>query len=76
MWRAARTAHAATPSSPSLAADIAWQNKTVIYNLLFKAVAEATLTIAADPKHLGVRIGITAVLHTWGSVMTHIRTSI
>ena len=39
--------------------------------LLFKAAAEATLTIAADPKHLGARIGITAVLHTWGSAMTH-----
>ena len=43
----------------------------MIYDLLFKAAAEATLTIAADPKHLGARIGITAVLHTWGSAMTH-----
>jgi len=43
----------------------------VIYDLLFKAAAEATLTIAADPKHLGARIGITAVLHSWGSAMTH-----
>ena len=42
-----------------------------IYDLLFKAAAEATLTIAADPKHLGARIGITAVLHSWGSAMTH-----
>ena len=42
-----------------------------IYDLLFKAAAETTLTIAADPKHLGARIGITAVLHTWGSAMTH-----
>jgi hypothetical protein len=56
---------------PGPIADIAHQNKTVIYNLLFKAAAEATLTIAADPKHLGARIGITAVLHTWGSAMTH-----
>ncbi len=56
---------------PGRIADIAHQNKTVIYNLLFKAAAEAALTIAADPQHLGARIGITAVLHTWGSAMTH-----
>ncbi len=56
---------------PSQIADIAYQNKRVIYAILFKASAEATLTIAADPKHLGARIGITAVLHTWGSAMTH-----
>ena len=43
----------------------------MIYDLLFKAAAEATLTIAADPRHLGARIGITAVLHSWGSAMTH-----
>src|SRR5215471_13185694 len=49
---------------------IAYQNKAVIYNLLFKASAETMLTIAADPKHLGARIGITAVLHSWGSAMT------
>jgi len=42
----------------------------VIYDLLFKASSETMLTIAADPKHLGARIGITAVLHTWGSAMT------
>src|SRR6476469_5658333 len=41
------------------------------YDLLFKASSEAVLTIAADPEHLGARIGITAVLHTWGSTMTH-----
>ena len=52
-------------------ADIAYQNKAVIYDLLFKASAETMLTIAADPKHLGARIGITAVLHTWGSALTH-----
>ena len=55
---------------PAEVAEIAYQNKAVIYDLLFKA-AEATLTIAADPKHLGARIGITAVLHSWGSAMTH-----
>ena len=56
---------------PKSIADIAYQNKRVIYDLLFKASAEAMLTIAADPKHLGARIGITSVLHSWGSAMTH-----
>ena len=56
---------------PKRVADIAYQNKRVIYDLLFKASAETMLTIAADPKHLGARIGFTAVLHTWGSAMTH-----
>ena len=55
---------------PSPIGDIAYQNKAVIYTLLFKASAETMLTIAADPKRLGARIGITAVLHTWGSAMT------
>lgn len=56
---------------PAEIAVIAFQNKALIYDLLFKAAAETMLTIAADPKHLGARIGITAVLHTWGSAMTH-----
>ncbi len=56
---------------PSEIGDIAYQNKAVIYDLLFKASAETMLTIAADPRHLGARIGITSVLHTWGSAMTH-----
>src|SRR5882724_1876239 len=56
---------------PSQLRGIAYQNKRVVYDLLFKAAAEATLTIAADAKHLGARIVITAVLHTWGSAMTH-----
>ena len=56
---------------PARIADIAYQNKAVIYDLLFKASSEAVLTIAADPKHMGATIGITAVLHTWGSTMTH-----
>ena len=55
---------------PGQIADIAYQNKAVVYDLLFKASAETVLTIAADPKRLGARIGITAVLHTWGSTMT------
>jgi len=49
---------------------IAYQNKDAIYALLFKAASDTMLTIAADPKHLGAKIGITAVLHTWGSAMT------
>lgn len=56
---------------PSAISDIAYQNKRVIYGLLLKASAEAMLTIAADPKHLGAKIAITSVLHTWGSAMTH-----
>ena len=50
---------------------VAYQNKAVIYDLLFKASAQTLLTIAADPKRLGVKIGFTSVLHTWGSAMTH-----
>jgi hypothetical protein len=56
---------------PAALRDIAYQNKRVVYDLLMKASAETTLTIAADPKRLGAKIGITAVLHTWGSAMTH-----
>jgi len=56
---------------PAPIGDIAYQNKAAIYDILFKASAETMITIAADPKHLGARVGITAVLHTWGSAMTH-----
>jgi hypothetical protein len=56
---------------PAPIGDIAYQNKAVIYDILFKASAETLVTIAADPKHLGARIGVTSVLHTWGSAMTH-----
>ncbi|MGI9520378.1 MAG: IS91 family transposase, partial [Hyphomicrobiaceae bacterium] len=56
---------------PAEIADIAFTNKRVVYSLLFKASSQAMLTIAADPKHLGARIAITSVLHTWGSAMTH-----
>jgi len=56
---------------PGPIADIAYQNKAVIYDILFKASAAATITIAADPKHLGARVGVTSVLHSWGSAMTH-----
>jgi hypothetical protein len=56
---------------PAPIAAIAFHNKATIYDLLFKAAAETLVTIAADPKHLGARVGMTAVLHTWGSAMTH-----
>jgi hypothetical protein len=75
---------------PAPIADLAYQNKTVIYDALFKAAAETLIPIAADPKHLGAsrasaacaggrrsvaspraRIGLTAVLHSWGSALTH-----
>jgi hypothetical protein len=56
---------------PAQIADIAYQNKAVLYDLLFKASAQALSTIAADPKHLGAKIGFTSVLHTWGSALTH-----
>ena len=72
-------------SLPAPIAAIAWQNKAVVYDLLFRAAAEALISIAAepadrfkwhrsalrpDPKHLGARLGLTAVLHTWGSALT------
>lgn len=56
---------------PSQIADIAYQNKAAVYGLLFKASSETLRIIAADPKHLGATIGMTSVLHTWGSAMTH-----
>ena len=56
---------------PAEVAAIAFTNKALVYDLLFKAAAETMMTIASDPKHLGAKIGITAVLHTWGSAMTH-----
>ncbi len=56
---------------PAPIADIAYTNKAVVYDILFKASAQATITIAADKKRLGAKVGITSVLHTWGSAMTH-----
>jgi predicted RNA-binding Zn-ribbon protein involved in translation (DUF1610 family) len=50
---------------------IAYYNKALIYGLLFEVAAEVLRTIAADPKHLGARIAVTLVLHTWGSALTH-----
>jgi Putative transposase/Transposase zinc-binding domain len=56
---------------PAQISNIAYQNKAVIYDILFKASAETLITIAADPKHLGARIGVLSVLHSWGSALTH-----
>src|SRR5712671_5284897 len=56
---------------PGRIGTIAYQNKAVVYDLLFKASSQTMRTIAADPKRLGVKIGFTSVLHTWGSAMTH-----
>jgi len=56
---------------PAALREIAYQNKAVVYDLLFKASAETTLTIAADPKHLGARIGFISVLHSWGSALVY-----
>lgn len=56
---------------PSEIGDIAWYNKAVIYDLLFKTASQTLMTIAADRGHMGAKIGITAVLHTWGSALTH-----
>jgi hypothetical protein len=58
---------------PAAIGAIAFHNKAVVYDLLFKTAAETLTTIAADPKHLGARVGLTAVLHTWGSALTHPR---
>lgn len=56
---------------PAEVGAIAFQNKAAVYDLLFRTAADTMQIIAADPKHLGARIGITAVLHTWGSALTH-----
>jgi hypothetical protein len=56
---------------PAPVSAIAYTNKAVIYGLLFQVAAETLRTIAADPRHLGARIGLTLVLHTWGSALTH-----
>lgn len=56
---------------PKPIADIAYTNKREVYNLLMRASADTVIKIAADPKHLGAKVGITSVLHTWGSAMTH-----
>ena len=56
---------------PAAIGAVAFQNKAAVYDLLFRTAAETLTTLAADPKHLGARIGLTAVLHTWGSALTY-----
>jgi len=56
---------------PQVIGEIGFQNKAVVYNILFSAAAETLRTIGADPKHLGAEIGVVAVLHTWGQALTH-----
>src|SRR5271157_4861211 len=56
---------------PTSVAEIAFHNKAAVYAILFRAAAETLIAIAADPRHLGARIGITTVLHTWGQTLTH-----
>jgi len=56
---------------PAAISQLAFYNKSQMYHLLFKAASQTLLTIAKDPKHLGAHIGMTMVLHTWGSAMTH-----
>ena len=77
-WRAARQAellpveyYHVVFTLPGPIADIAYHNKAEIHGILFKAAAETLIAIAADPRHLGARLGLTAVLHTWGSALTH-----
>jgi hypothetical protein len=56
---------------PAPISAIAYYNKAVIYDLLFAVAAQTLRTIAADPKHLGAQVGVTLVLHTWGSALRH-----
>jgi Putative transposase/Transposase zinc-binding domain len=56
---------------PAPAGEIAFQNKAVVYAILFRAAAETLATIAADPRHLGAQLGVTMVLHTWGQTLQH-----
>lgn len=56
---------------PDTIAAVALQNQRVLYNMLFAAVTDTLLTIAADPRHLGAEIGFLAVLHTWGQNLSY-----
>ena len=75
-WSSARPNSSRSPTHvvftlPAAIGAIAFQNKAIVYDLLFRTAAETLITIAADPKHLGAHIGLTALLHTWGSALTH-----
>lgn len=56
---------------PAPISEIAYHNKAIVYAILFRAAARTLLTIGADPKHLGCKLGVTLVLHTWGSNLCH-----
>ena len=56
---------------PASVGEIAFQNKAAVYAILFRAAAETLATIAADPRHLGAKLGMTMVLHTWGQTLQH-----
>jgi hypothetical protein len=56
---------------PAPAGEIAFQNKSIVYAILFRTAAETLATIAADPRHLGAKLGMTMVLHTWGQTLQH-----
>jgi hypothetical protein len=56
---------------PHQLAPLAFHNKRILYDLLFKASAATLLEIAADAKHLGAEIGFLSVLHTWGQTLQH-----
>ncbi|MGF6873626.1 hypothetical protein OKW35_003098 [Paraburkholderia sp. MM5477-R1] len=56
---------------PEEIASVAFQNKRVVYDILFQATAETLQTIASDPRHLGATIGFIAILHTWGQNLVH-----
>jgi Transposase zinc-binding domain/Putative transposase len=56
---------------PALVGEIAFQNKSIVYTILFRTAAETLATIAADPRHLGAKLGMTMVLHTWGQTLQH-----
>jgi hypothetical protein len=56
---------------PSALGPLALRNQKIVYTLLFRCAAQALLEVAADPKHLGARLGVLAILHTWGQQLTH-----
>lgn len=77
-WRAARRAEILPVdyyhgifTVPELLGYVALHNKRVVYNILFQAASQSLLTLAADPRHLGAKIGFTAILHTWGQTLMH-----
>src|SRR5216683_6351636 len=56
---------------PAPGGEVAFQNKSIVYAILFRTAAETLATIAANPRHLGAKLGMTMVLHTWGQILQH-----